>query len=360
MPLSSRTRVLPNLAAAFLSGAWTVADLRNTAFRATGKRLRWVALLSNRALAQFPARPDFESLLSFLDQDAGVNRASRAMERDGYLVRTIFIPPVPKRAPPAALAALDLPAFANSTALAAWLGLTPGWLDWLADPSGRNRLHDERLRTYRYRWVPKPHGRSRLLEIPKPLLKQVQRKLLDDPLIRIPTHPRARFRLDIPRTNAAAHCGRDIVLRFDLTTSSRRFPSGVFALFATLGYPRWSRLLRASARRESRPSVEVATESAETVPVTRPGNGSARATSRKRAASPVSRTWSRFGSTVVSRLSRPNSTRPTHTRTTSPSPVADRARSGLHIVAVIAGEEGFTQPPQDACSARRRGKSSPA
>jgi hypothetical protein len=132
---------------------------------------------------------------------------------------------------------------------------------------------DERRHPYRYRWIPKrgrvpllaepalppclfrrvvnwltgavrltlPAGPGhRLLEIPKPRLKRAQRKVLDEILSRVPPHPAAHaFRAGRSvLTNAAPHCGRRVVLRFDLSDFFASVPAGrVKGVFLALGFP---------------------------------------------------------------------------------------------------------------------------
>ena len=65
-------------------------------------------------------------------------------------------------------------------------------LDWFADCQARERFAAvEALRHYRYRWVAKPSGSLRLIEAPKPRLKQLQRRVLDEILLHIPPHEAA-------------------------------------------------------------------------------------------------------------------------------------------------------------------------
>jgi RNA-directed DNA polymerase len=134
-----------------------------------------------------------------------------------------------------------VPPLRSSAALAKWLGVTPGELDWFAGCQAREaNLPDGRLRHYTYRWLAKGRGRWRLLEMPKHRLKTIQRRLLHDLLARIPSHEAAHAyrRGRSVRTYAAPHAGRAIVLRFDLRDF---FPSirasRVHALFRTAGYP---------------------------------------------------------------------------------------------------------------------------
>ena len=240
MAISAQSRFLSNLAAAFLSGDWTASELRTAAARATGQRLRWVSSLAKRVLANFPERPAFEAVAAFIESDAGFARACRKMADAGFPVHTIFTPRAETRPPPAALAEADLPALPTTAAVADWLGIRASRLDWLADPTGRNRLHKAVLRTYRYRWVPRRYGRPRLLEIPGPLLKRAQRALLDSLINHVPPHPAAHgFRPGRSAiTNATPHCGRAVVVRFDLADFFPSVPVGrIYALFRTLGYP---------------------------------------------------------------------------------------------------------------------------
>lgn len=243
MTQTARTRFVANLAAGLYAGDWTASALRGSAACATGTRFRWAASLIKRVLAAYPQKPTFPILLEFLNQDRGLSRVCGEMYRsdcrdDVFPVRCLFFPP--STAPSRPTWASGLPTLSTPAALAAWLNIASGQLDWLADPNGRNRFHPAGpLRTYRYRWVMKRSGRARLLEIPTPLLKQIQRKLLDDLLNLVPTHPAANgFRQGKSAlTNASPHCGRSAVIRFDLKDF---FPSvivgRVFALFHTLGY----------------------------------------------------------------------------------------------------------------------------
>ena len=242
---NQQERFLRNLAAAFLTSDWDAKSLRDVARQATGKSLRWMPALVNRVLKEFPTKPDFEQMLGFLNTDVRLRLACRSKSLS---VCMIFVPPRVMTAPPAAAGALDLPQLATEGALAEWLGVVPEKMLWYADPAGRNRKHPAGpLRTYRYRWVAKPGGRARLLEIPNVKLKQLQRKILADLLDRIPLHPAAHgFRPGHSIvTNASVHCGKRVVVRFDLADF---FPgvsaTRVYRIFRTFGYPeRVARLL---------------------------------------------------------------------------------------------------------------------
>jgi len=135
----------------------------------------------------------------------------------------------------------EVPPLVTPGELAQWLNVSPAELDWFADCYGRERERPEgALRHYRYRWIPKSSGGSRLVEVPKPRLKQIQRLILHEILSCVEPHEAAHaFRSGRSTVSgAAAHIGQRIVLRIDL----REFypsvhSSRVQAVFRTLGYP---------------------------------------------------------------------------------------------------------------------------
>lgn len=224
-------RSIINLASAFLTSEWSVASLRDAAKQALAWPPRHAPKLVKQLLAAQPAKPPVEALLRFLVANL----------KTAHPVRRIYIVPRAMKPPPAAMGQLDIPQLPTEAALADWLQLSPERLPWFADPSGRNRFHpDGPLRTYRYRWLAKPNGRSRLIEIPVGELKFIQRRILHGILDRVPPHDAAHgFRSGRSIvTNAAPHCGKHIVLRFDLRDF---FPSvpipRVYRIFHTIGYP---------------------------------------------------------------------------------------------------------------------------
>jgi hypothetical protein len=143
--------------------------------------------------------------------------------------------------PPGPSSSWPVPAISTPGDLARYLELSPGELDWFADCQSRERatVH-EPLRHYRYHWTPKASGPLRLIEAPKPRLKHLQRRLLDEILTQIPPHDAAHgFRTSRSITTfVAPHAGQTIVLKMDLRdyfvsiTSTR-----VISLFLTAGYP---------------------------------------------------------------------------------------------------------------------------
>jgi hypothetical protein len=234
-----------NLAAAFLSGAWSLAALLRRGAQAWGRRGRWLRRLARAVLSAFPERPAGaaeQALAAFIAEDAGFRRARDESLRAGEAPLRRLFWATPAMAPAAgAPATWAVPPLATAAALADWLGLSPSRLDWFADVQGRlARVPPGPLRHYTYRWLPKASGRWRLLEVPKPRLLAIQRRLLHEILDRLPPHEAAHgYRPGRSiRTFAEPHCGRSVVLRFDLLQffPSVR-PARVRRVFLTAGYP---------------------------------------------------------------------------------------------------------------------------
>jgi RNA-directed DNA polymerase len=217
------------LATAFLEGSWDVGTLFDRGRGYLGERPAWLVPLVGRILREYSdpeRRPDVEVLAGFIHRDKGFRGGTERVFRG---------------APRMAATPWPVPALPSPAALAEWLGLTPGELDWFADCQGREaRVPAGPLRHYAYRWLAKRGGRARLIEMPKARLKEIQRRLLRDLLDHIPPHEAAHGyrRGRSVLTYAAPHAGRAIVLRFDLRDF---FPSvraaRVNALFRSAGYP---------------------------------------------------------------------------------------------------------------------------
>jgi RNA-directed DNA polymerase len=194
--------------------------------------LRWHAELLQRFAARWSPALRFE-LRDFLAVHPDFSETH-------HVVRQVYFNAPVMRAPSLGwpLALPDLPTTGD---LAYWLNLEPGELLWFADPQHRNsRTREPRLHHYSVRAVPKRHGGLRLLEIPKPRLRGMQRRILHELLEHVPCHEAAQaFRRGHDcRSNAALHVGQDVVLRFDLEDFFLGIGRArVRALFAALGYP---------------------------------------------------------------------------------------------------------------------------
>ncbi|MFT3698890.1 MAG: reverse transcriptase family protein [Kofleriaceae bacterium] len=140
---------------------------------------------------------------------------------------TVKKKPAVSKKPPA-----NVPAIANEAALKTLLGIT-GELSGLMRPGlgkGGGYIEFE---------IPKAKGGTRKIHAPRPWLRKIQRKILDEILAKIPTHDAAhgfvRDRSTV--TNAKPHVGSALVVKLDLkdffpTVHYRR----VRGLFQSLGY----------------------------------------------------------------------------------------------------------------------------
>jgi hypothetical protein len=233
--------LLAALARSFLSGEPNVEEIVARGTHLLGRPWRWLRPLAERYVAAVAGktRPRRREVVQFLREDRAFGRArsrhAAALSVEQWLSEPQVMQPV------AAAAAWDIPAIESTGALAAWLGLEAGELDWFADLKGLGyRMPSPLLGHYHYRILAKRYGNIRLIEAPKPRLKQMQRQILSGILERIPIHPAVHgFRKGRSiRTFAALHTGQHVVLKMDLRDFFPTFAGvRVQALFRTMGYP---------------------------------------------------------------------------------------------------------------------------
>lgn len=226
------------LAEAFAAGQWSVEELVKRGKKTCGPRHRWLKPLARRIVESFThlgLRQREKLLRLFIESDEDFSRAWT----DVLLQRTVWGPA--QMAPaPGTPSTWQVPALATTTALADWLSLRPKELDWFADRFGHEAsVSPGPLRHYSYVWQQNAR-KTRLLEVPKRRLKEMQRRLLHDILDRIPPHEAVHGyrRGRSLATYVAPHTGKRLVLHFDLRDF---FPSihssRIHALFVTAGYP---------------------------------------------------------------------------------------------------------------------------
>ena len=226
----------------FLAGELTVDQIIIRGDWMFGKRWRWLRPLAVRYLKTFELQvgPRHQRVVDFLLQDRGFLRAWSKYGNDLQVHN--WLTESQQMRPAAPAEAWSLPAIESMTSLADRLRLTPGELEWFADLKklGRSRKIGTQLRHYHCRVSTKRSGSVRLIESPKPRLKELQRQLLAEILEKIPPHAAAHgFRKGRSiKTFAAPHVGQRVVLRMDLENF---FPSisraRIQALFRTAGYP---------------------------------------------------------------------------------------------------------------------------
>jgi hypothetical protein len=253
----TRLRVAEGLATAALVGQWSAEEMTSrfaSALHMRGRR-KWLAQLVARILERFgcgPPPPSLFRLSRFILHDAAFDKIvkhlssvqDRLWERGSGLTAALKLHdlPRPQMTPFRHVsAAVKIPELVTPGELARWLRISPAELDWFADCFGRERLRSEgALRHYRYRWIPKTAGSKRLVEIPKPRLKEMQRRILHEILSCAQPHEAAHaFRAGrSTATGATQHVGQRIVVRIDLREFYPSIRSGrVQGVFRTLGYP---------------------------------------------------------------------------------------------------------------------------
>ena len=229
------------LARAFLAGEPTVEQIVARCSLTLGRPRRWLRPLAHRYVEAVAGRtrPRLRDVVQFLLRDPGFRRARSKYSSELSVKQWLTEPQ--QMQPVAAARMWDVPVIESSGALADWLLLNPGELDWFADLRGLGyKKPTPRLRHYHYRVLSKGYGSIRLIEAPKLRLKKLQRQILSWILDKIPPHPAAHGFLKghSIKTFVAPHVGQRVVLRMDLRDF---FPSigaaRIQTFFRTVGYP---------------------------------------------------------------------------------------------------------------------------
>ena len=243
--------LLGALAQALLAGEPTVDLLVYRCSRMLGKSWRWIRPLALRYLDKFGTglRPRHRDVVRFLRGDAGFQRA-RSKYSDKLLASEVWTAPLQMQ-PASAARTWDLPTIDSPGDLAKWLGLDPGELRWFADLKALGyKKTGEQLRHYHYRILAKRFGSVRLIEAPKPRLKDLQRQTLLWILQKIPPHPSVHgfVKGRSIKTFVAPHVGRRVVLRMDLRDFFPTFGGvRIQNLFRTLDIPKRSPIFSAES-----------------------------------------------------------------------------------------------------------------
>lgn len=228
------------LAAACLASSFAVDEVVDCWARTMGRRWRWLRPLARRVVTEYAGdvRPSEREIASFITSDPGFRRA--VLKHD-LRVAEVLLATGPRMRPVQAAETWQLPALRTVGELAEWLGVDTRQLDWFADPrSLESKCRQGPLRHYHYRLVAKRFGQVRLIESPKPRLKQIQRRILSGILDPIPAHPAAHgfCRGRSITSFAQPHVGNRMVVRIDLQDFFPTVGRGwVRALFRTVGYP---------------------------------------------------------------------------------------------------------------------------
>ncbi len=238
-PRGHPTLAAAALAAAFLDGEWDPTAMGRRGKRMLGDLGHWVTDLARTVRHEYPDPPRDgpRELTRFIRTCPQFRaRVEEAAGRAAWPIPFVLRPPHEMVA-----ARFGVPVLHDPPALAAWLGVTPGHLDWFADRfSFERRVDPERLRHYRRSWIRKADRSGRLLEAPKRELKDLQRTVLHGILDRIPPHAAAHgFRRGRSALSGARlHTGREALLHLDLESFFPAVTAGrVYGIFRTSGYP---------------------------------------------------------------------------------------------------------------------------
>jgi RNA-directed DNA polymerase len=233
--------ILKVLANAILSGEQERDAVAARLVHVLGRNWRWIRPLAGRYVETFAGRvrPRRRDVISFLRVDPGLGEAAY---KYGHQIKILHWITGPQPMQPI-LAAQNwaIPSIQTIGGLAEWLEMTPSELSWFADLKGLGcKRPQARLEHYHYRVLAKASGSIRLIETPKPRLKDVQRRILFAILDRIPSHTAAHgfVKGRSIQTFAAPHVGQRVVLRMDLEDFFPSFAGvRVQSFFRTIGYP---------------------------------------------------------------------------------------------------------------------------
>lgn len=233
-------RLARALALAFLAGDWDEDGLVERGRACLAARPGFLRPLCRRVMTAFVTAPvgRVRALSDFIAADPRLReRVSSRMPR----VRRWFAPPSDMVQVSGRPADFAVPSIPDVHAMSAWLGVSDAELLRFCDPAGLHALAvDDRMRHYDHRFVAKRSVGVRLLEAPRPRMKQLQRHVLRALLDHIPPHPAAFgfVRGRGHRQFAAAHSGQRVVVRIDLADFFNSIRYGrVRAIFARVGYP---------------------------------------------------------------------------------------------------------------------------
>src|SRR5689334_9730319 len=229
--------VVTALARSFLAGEQSVDQIVARAAHTLGRDWRWLRAAAQRYVSATPqgTRPRLRDVVEFLRSDRALRRAGRGLQIAHWIAGPQLMQPAPVAAD------WPIPPIESAGDLAMWLQLTTSDLDWFADLRALGYKQTEpKLRHYHYRVLYKRSGAIRLIEAPKPRLKEMQRRILSQILEKIPAHPAVHGFLKNRsiRTFAAPHTGRSVVLRMDLRDFFPSFTGArIQTFFRMAGYP---------------------------------------------------------------------------------------------------------------------------
>jgi len=191
--------------------------------------------LVKELLLQYPAKPEQNTIAAFLISSERLRRWFKVGSPDPKIRRFNLASPTYKDQ-----LSGQHPSIATLGELADWLAVTQAQLNWFTNMWRRDAYTPEHLEHYRYQFLEKQDDRIRLIEKPKATLKRLQRKIYQEILTTIDTHPAAHgFCKDRNcHSHALQHVGKHYVLLYDIAECfhSIGWPM-VKSVFKRMGYP---------------------------------------------------------------------------------------------------------------------------
>lgn len=241
--LARSPRPTPHAVATALSHAflaaedWSKPALINAGANVLGARRRWLGPLAGHILGLYHRRPS-DAPRELAAVVLGSEAFKTAVEKAATARKPITLAHYVVR--PAVAREAHVPRLHTLAELAELLGLDVGELEWFADPRQWNRTATSKwLQHYRYQWRSRPGKVPRLLEIPHPRLRELQRLVLRELLAPIPLHNAAHG--FVPGRGAVSgarlHTGASVVVNLDLAAFFAHVtPGRVFGVLRQGGF----------------------------------------------------------------------------------------------------------------------------
>ena len=221
-----KSSLVAALARSFLAGEFSFEEVLTRGCHTLGQPWPWLRAVAQRYVRAFSGRVRARQrdVVEFLLHDRGFQRAWSKHQNELSVAHRLT---EPQQMQPVAAAELwNVPVIESPGALAEWLGLESGELRWFADLKELGYKENRpRVRHYHYRILTKFYGNIRLIEAPKPRLKEIQKQILSEILQRVPPHDAAHgfVKGRSIKTFVAPHVGKRVILRMDLQDFFRRF-----------------------------------------------------------------------------------------------------------------------------------------
>ncbi|MCW2528602.1 MAG: hypothetical protein JWM76_3462 [Pseudonocardiales bacterium] len=224
------------LATAMLAGGWSKTEMSTQAAVAVGRRRapKWITRLSEQ-VAEIHPRPPVDAPRELTQLLLALPAWKTGKRNRRHLRAVSWTPALTEMG----RSRWPVTPIGDLAALARLLDITIAELDWFADIRQLEREAETPLRHYRTVVRRKPAG-VRIIEIPKPRLREIQRRLLRHVLNPIALHPAAHGCVpgSSVSTALAPHIGSAVVLRCDLESFFASVsPGRVWGVLRNAGYP---------------------------------------------------------------------------------------------------------------------------